>query len=764
MATQYIDIPIFGGGLVTNADFEDIPKDSASDTSNLDLDVYGKLKKRKPRSLTWTISGSHFGQLLNWITSTGASHWVGYETQNKNIEFWSDEFVKEHSQIKDLTDANVTDIKIINFGDEVRFANSLEEKAAYISHTVRQFFLGTYNPCDANFTDTGMDTNAISNTSQTTISFSGTNAVSPGDYIRIDSEVMLVTSTNSGAGPLTVVRERLDTSSATHSSGVNIYFADTFIMADAAVSYPSTWVYQTITEGTGDMGANAIGYYYYKFVPVFDGNQEAPFGDAFAKYHLTTAEKPLKIGLQINTGNMSRRMTAIKMYKSYDESDHTPVYEHAKTVSVNTADSSGDISKTSSTSEVATFFYDPDAPFHSLDVGKWIKPGTGASSAHHYQVSAVSDSNKLAVVDAYYTSGAQTFTGVVQDGWNGNWVMYADTGSDAPDTASGTVKDGDSGYYGMDTAYDINWDWDNDEKVDWIVKKSTAYRIIDRSFERVIRTSEDFASNGNTQSLELTNGYYFTPTTGIGSSTAVTMYAYDSGILQASAHPLGGVTKATVNYKYGQYINGRFFVGNVRLDPDSAAEDHPNWIIYSELNQPDILPITNYIQIKDDQGGSITGLQKLFDDLAVFMERGVFRLHIPSDDPGAWTLLESNENVGCIAPNSIVKVGGNIFFAGGDYIYSLDSSFNVVPLTDSIKDDYQGSTALASTRGIYDPKKQRILFTFGSGTRYVYSLNLLHFQSGKPVWNKHDMGTTIPVDMMAIDNDLNLYTIHNTTD
>ena len=66
------------------------------------------------------------------------------------------------------------DIKIINFGDEVRFANSLEEKAAYISHTVRQFFLGTYSPCDANFTDTGMDTNAISNTSQTTISFSGT--------------------------------------------------------------------------------------------------------------------------------------------------------------------------------------------------------------------------------------------------------------------------------------------------------------------------------------------------------------------------------------------------------------------------------------------------------------------------------------------------------------------------------------------------------------------------------------------------------------
>ena len=99
MATRYIDIPIFSGGLVTNADLEDIPKDAASATSNMDLDVYGKLKKRKPRSLSYTVTGSQFKQLLHWVTPSGSDHWIGYETQNNNVEFWTTNFQKKHGEL-----------------------------------------------------------------------------------------------------------------------------------------------------------------------------------------------------------------------------------------------------------------------------------------------------------------------------------------------------------------------------------------------------------------------------------------------------------------------------------------------------------------------------------------------------------------------------------------------------------------------------------------------------------------------------------------
>ena len=42
-----IEIPIFDGGLLTNVDPEDIPPNACSDTENFDVDVQGKILKRK---------------------------------------------------------------------------------------------------------------------------------------------------------------------------------------------------------------------------------------------------------------------------------------------------------------------------------------------------------------------------------------------------------------------------------------------------------------------------------------------------------------------------------------------------------------------------------------------------------------------------------------------------------------------------------------------------------------------------------------------
>ena len=42
-----VEIPIFDGGLVTNVDAEDIPLNASTLTENFDVDVLGKLKKKK---------------------------------------------------------------------------------------------------------------------------------------------------------------------------------------------------------------------------------------------------------------------------------------------------------------------------------------------------------------------------------------------------------------------------------------------------------------------------------------------------------------------------------------------------------------------------------------------------------------------------------------------------------------------------------------------------------------------------------------------
>jgi len=777
--SQYIKIPMFGGGLITNMDPEDLPIDACSDTLNVDIEVPGKITKRKPRQLTFTIAGANFKQLMQWSAPTGVNYWIGYETQNKDIEVYNSDFTKQpagSTLIDYAATSSTNDVKLINFGDEVRVASDKHEKAKWIGHMTRRYFFDAWQPALVNAADTGLDLNgAVSSTSSTSfVTDGGVLTVQVGDYLRVDSEVVqitAITSADANNHTLTVTRGEIGSTAATHSDDVSIYFASTLVSSDATIEYPTTWAYQDITQESATHGTNATGYYYYKFTAIFDGNQELPLGESFSTFNLTTASKPLKIGLKIDTDDFSRRITGINLYKSFLGTDHTPVYSLARTIPVNTKSTyTTDHVSTSSSSNVGSIVYSPTANFVQGDDNKWVRLHKDNDDLNDYYYIDGVTSKTLTLTKRYvHGSGlVGSFIGLNTSAWGdaSGYILLNDNGSGtAPvvndwtnasaSAISGGTRDA-SLYFGLNTVYDAAWDLDNDEKNDWTAKKSSSYRTVDRSFETMVRTTANFASYGTSQSITLTNGYYFTSI----SSGELTLYVYDNGIVEAGIHPLGAKTKVTTNYKYGQWMNGRFFVGNVRLDPGVEDEDHENWIIYSQLNQPDILPISNYIQIKDSQGGKITGLSRLFDDLVVLMENGIFRLYVPSD-PSTWSLLESDENVGCIAPNSVVKAGSHVFFGGSDHIYALDSNFNAFPISEPIRDDYQGSSGLTETRAIYDPKKQRVLFMFGSSNRYMYSFQLNRFRNGELVWNKHDMGTTIPADTLAIDNDLNVYTIQN---
>ena len=93
----------------------------------------------------------------------------------------------------------------------------------------------------------------------------------------------------------------------------------------------------------------------------------------------------------------------------------------------------------------------------------------------------------------------------------------------------------------------------------------------------------------------------------------------------------------------------------------------------------------------------------------------------------------------------------------------LDSNFNITAVTEPIEDEYQAASSLESTRAIYDPKKNRVLFLFGSSTRYLYSIDLLQINS-KLIWNKHDLSSTstLAANNLVIDKDSNVYTVANT--
>ncbi len=239
------------------------------------------------------------------------------------------------------------------------------------------------------------------------------------------------------------------------------------------------------------------------------------------------------------------------------------------------------------------------------------------------------------------------------------------------------------------------------------------------------------------------------------SGNVVYLDTFDTGVADGSAHPLANVSSTEVNYTYSVATDGRLFVAGVRLDPrqlSGGTEDHDNWIIFSELNQYDILPISNYIQLTDLQGGSIVGLASLMGDLVVLMERGIYRLSVPSSDPTSWSLSESEENIGCISPDSVCVYEDGVFFASKSHIYHINSNFQISPITESIRDDYQ-SLVSASTLLFVDVIKNDLIVKLGSN---IYCFDLDEFKVNKERWSRKSM----TADFFAIDEDLDVKTFY----
>lgn len=483
------------------------------------------------------------------------------------------------------------------------------------------------------------------------------------------------------------------------------------IKSNSELSYPSTWTYSSIT--TQDNGNNAIGHYYYKFVPVFDGQQECHFGDTFAYYNLTAADKILKITFDLDTGNFNSRITAIKVYRSYNASNIDPSYYHIKTIPLN-SDSSHDDIKTQITGvDIARTVYFPNKSFTSYNgtqMSDLVLNGT------YYTITGYG--SDYITVDSNIASANSV--------WDGSWDV---TDSDDNSTTSGST----GAYGGANVLYKSNWGWKNDELLDWVANITSGNdTVVIANMTKAVKLNRDSGIYGTNNTVDLTDGYKYTY-----SSPDLTLDFYDYGLLDGSPHPLGGKDKISVNYGCGDYLNGRFFVGNVKLDPDGEAEVHRDWIIYSEYLQPDVLPIDNYIQIKDAQGGEIKAIKAYNGDLVVFGERGVFRLQVPSLDPSGWQLTEAEKNVNIVSPDSITEVEGMMFFAAKDNVYVITPNFQVYPVANDIKDGYQAISDLSNSRFVYDVKKQRLLCSFTEGNDNIYVLDLRAFMTnGATVWTQ----------------------------
>jgi hypothetical protein len=335
----------------------------------------------------------------------------------------------------------------------------------------------------------------------------------------------------------------------------------------------------------------------------------------------------------------------------------------------------------------------------------------------------------------------------------GVWIDNLVVTKKVYNTTTGKISIGDDVVASTD--FDLG---SEDGAVGWVSQiggVTGGIQVVKKNLRYAYQNSGSGLSASTTQTVHVNRSYGWKDVSGNSQ-----FWFLDLGDPNGAVHPTGE-TSLNVNYTYSVNLEGRQYVAGVALNPSAENEIHEDWVMFSELNQPDVIPITNYISIPDLQGGEIKGLARLLGDLVVLQSRGIFRISIPSASPTSWSLSESESNIGCIAPDSIVEYDSGVFFAGKDNMYYLSANFEAIPITTSIKDVYQMTAYLENTRAIVDVKKNRLLCKFGNSNSTVYALDLTKKSQGIEHWSKIDNSGSKNADLFTINENLRVYAVES---
>ena len=760
-----IQIKNFQGGMVTNADPGDLGAEFVVKNENFLIETPGRIFSRPGRSAVNTISTLHFDDLRYWSPSNlklnGTSpdnYWLGYDYENtKDVRYVVSNLLSATGSVKlgETYSSNIpTAFDLQDHGTEFRFApNNLNHGPKILQYIARNFFESSSS------LDEYVYQSALPDYPSTTA---------------MDFKEIIAYTTDSS------------------NSGVNIatgtYRYKLAPLFDGVQELPMKPSYKGITVSTNNV------------VP----NLKVQFSET------VIGATPNKIF------TLNPRITAIKIYR---ETDNSGTYYHINTIPINTKTTHRNVVSSMAPGSVLpgkdyvfsnTFienytgltsatgiFSQPDVTTstHNSLAYKWIivmrndtgtldsvnnpdnsptifQGGQGSETSDTFSWSGVhgplDDSNFLIFLAKgfVYISAQPSGTPFYNFDGGENIKIYRRVMGVNISTGQSEIV----GSISNELTYTLS-------NVVWHNKAVHLYSLSDD--ERFMANEisggvfRNYQNNVSTEYLivnSIGKSIYLDETTNSISSNAGEVFRdysitknsdnniinfYDIGLTNGSPQPFPDEFKVKVNYKFSQMMGNRLFVGNVRLDPGGDDEDHPDWIIYSEPGMPAILPIVNYIQIKDQQGGEIVGMNKILDSLVILMSRGIFRLDVGSTgDPADFILMESNKNLGCIAPKGIVNVNDNIFFCANDNIYQISPNFTFTPISEPIKDLWTATNNKEKSRLFFDVKRNRLICTFGSAGQTHHLYDLTHNS-----WSKW-VGSTNPPDFFTIDDTLKVYAIN----
>ena len=717
-------------GLATNADPNDIGLEFSRINTNFSLDRLGTLTKQKGRGSHTDLSGIRVSQLQYWSPSNLDTSnavipavWVGFDATNNKIKRLNNDFSSPTDLGSAVTASSVVDLN--DHGQDFRIAtDNLANPPKILQHISRKFF---------------------------------TNNYTVNEYVFQNAQ------------PNPIASEDIH-----------------FISLNEIESEPGLAL--TVNQ-----------LYNYQISAVYDGTQELPLSDSFKSLTIASGNKGAELTIEIpatNSGtapnktySFNPRITSLKIYRA-----NSLNYFQIGEIPINTNTDNKNIIYSTSTykkgdeSIYSDSFIGTDMINADNILGTKTEAVTAGLKSFRYfisknnytayndilanghQISAIvpqdrSDGtfpNVPANQSTFTTNLAKGFinidtdaTGTFADFFNESFYVYRVlldvAGGSTNTTIIKQLIPGGVCHSKAIIFHDVsNTDRYGDSRLAGsILEYSSNNYVITASIGKAILLKEATASfSGN---LKVFDDYHES-----FASNKATYKFYDFGRTNGIQAPFVSEQKVKVNYKYSQMIGNIHFVGNVKLDPGGLDETHPDFVMYSEFGMPDVIPISNFIAIKDQQGGSIIGMNRILNNLVVFMTRGIFRLDVSSGDPSLFTLLEVNTGIGCVAPESIVNAQDNLFFCSKDNIYQIRPDFTFIAISKSIEDTYQGITNISSSKIIYDIKRDRLICTLGNDHTniYMYDLNTQE-------WTKlnFDDSSFRTANFFTVNDDLDLFTV-----
>lgn len=100
----------------------------------------------------------------------------------------------------------------------------------------------------------------------------------------------------------------------------------------------------------------------------------------------------------------------------------------------------------------------------------------------------------------------------------------------------------------------------------------------------------------------------------------------------------------------------------------------PAGLRWSEPYQPNKIKLGSIAEVRSGDGDQITGIAQLYGNIIVLKERSIHRLAVQGAAVPISRVDEISNNVGCIAPNTVITVDNSLYFLSWSGFYKYDNN------------------------------------------------------------------------------------------